>query len=71
MEWNWNMLKNAFCDAGKDELGCENRKQPDWFRESETDLKPLTAERNILCALWLSTRLERNRKKHARARRLA
>ena len=29
MEWKWNVLKSALCDAAKDELGYENRKQPD------------------------------------------
>ena len=71
VEWKWNVLKSALCDAAKDELGYENRKQPDWFRESKKDLKILIAERNRLYALWISTRLERDRKKHARARRLA
>ena len=52
-------------------MGYENRKQPDWFWESERDLKILIAERNKLYALWRSTRLERDRKKHARVRRLA
>ena len=67
VEWKWNMLKNAFCDAAKDELGYENRKKPGWFRESEPDLKPLIAERNRLYALLLSTRLERDRNKHAKS----
>ena len=63
--------ENFLGKLAKDELGYENRKKPDWFRESEKDLKTLNAERNRLYALWISTRLERDRKKHVRARRLA
>ena len=52
-------------------LGHEHRKQPDWFRESEVDLKPLVAERNRMFALWLATRNERGRKRRAAAQRVA
>ena len=34
------------CDAAKEWLWYEDRRQPDWFRESEVDLKPLFAERD-------------------------
>ena len=48
-------------------LGYEDWKQPDWFRESEIDLKPLFAERNRLYAFWFATGNERDRKRHASA----
>ena len=59
------------CNGAKAGLGFEDRRQPDWFRESEVDLKPLFAERNRLYALWLSSSMERDRKKYADARRVA
>ena len=69
VEEKWARMKNALCESAKAELGHEDRRQPDWFRESETDLRPLIAERNQLYALWLSTGKERDRKKFASARR--
>ena len=46
VEVKWDALKNALCESAKAVLGYENRRQPDWFRESEADLRPLIAERN-------------------------
>ena len=54
VEMKWDILKTVLCDGAKAELGYENRKQPDWFRDSETDLKRLIEERYRLFALWLS-----------------
>ena len=42
------------CDAAKEWLGYEDRRQPNWFRESEVDLKPLFAERNRMHNVWIS-----------------
>ena len=67
----WDTLMSALCNGAKAGLGFEDRRQPDWFRESEVDLKPLFAERNRLYALWLSTSRERDRKKYTDARRVA
>ena len=39
------------CDAAKECLGHQDRRQPDWLRESEVDLKPLFVERNRLHTL--------------------
>ena len=68
MEVKWDALKNALCKSAKAALDNESRRQPDWFQESEADLRPLIAERNQLYALWMSTGEERDRKKHACAR---
>jgi hypothetical protein len=65
----WNTLKTALCDGVKVELGYENRRQPDWFRESEEHLKPLFSERNWLQDLWLSTGKKIYQRKHRVARR--
>ena len=45
-EEKWDILKSALCDGAEAVLGYEDRKQPDWFRESETAFKPLLKERN-------------------------
>ena len=49
----------------------KNRRQPDWFTESEENLKLLFLERNRLYALWLSTEKEIYKNKHRIARRTA
>ncbi len=67
----WDAVKSSWCYGAETVLGYEDRRQPDWFRESEEHLKPLVEERNRLYALWLATRRERDRKKHAEACRVA
>ena len=60
----WDALKNALCESAKAVLGYENRRQPDWFRESEADLRLLIAERNQLYALWMRRETGRNMPVH-------
>ena len=60
-------MKSALCESAEEVLGHEDRKQPNWFRECEVDLKPLFAERNRLYALWLAIGSERYKKRHAGA----
>ena len=66
-------MKAGLCETAESVLGYETRRQPDWFRESEADLKPLLERRTRLYTLWLSTARERDRKKfakvHSNARR--
>ena len=57
------------CDAAKEWLGYEDRRQPNWFRESEVDLKPLFAERNRMHTPWLSGGRETSRRKYVNALR--
>ena len=71
VEEKWDVVRSVMCDAAKEWLGHEDRRQPDWFRESEADLKPLFVERNRLHTLWLSNGREEDRRKHADARRAA
>jgi hypothetical protein len=42
----WDSLRSALSDAAEEVLGREDKRQPDWFRENETAIKPLIAERN-------------------------
>ena len=69
-ETKWSVLKAALCEEAK-ELGVEDRRQPDRFREGGAEIKPIIAEKNRLHTLWLSTGLQRDRKKYVDARRLA
>ena len=71
VEEKWNVLSSVMCDAAKECLGYEDRQQPDWFQESEVDLKPLFAERNRMHTVWISDGREASRRKYADARRAA
>ena len=65
----WDVLRSVMCDTARECLGHEDRRQPDWFRESEVNLESLFVLRNRLHTLWLSTGREENRKKCDDARR--
>ena len=56
------------CDAAKEWLVYEVKWQPDWFRESEMELRPLFSERNRMHTVWLSDGRETSRRKYADAR---
>ena len=40
VEEKWESVKAGLCETAERVLGYETRRQPDWFRESEADLKP-------------------------------
>ena len=65
VEEKWNTFESALCGSAEKLLGHVDRNQPDWFRESEVNIKPLFAVRNRLYALWLATGSERDRERHA------
>ena len=67
VEEKWESVKSGLCETAESVLGYETRRQPDWLRESEADLKPLLERRTRLYTLWLSTARERDRKKFAKA----
>ncbi len=46
----WEVLKSALCDEAEAVIDHEDRKQPNWFLESGTVLRPLLKER-IGCML--------------------
>ena len=60
MEEKWESVKAGLCETSESVLDYETRRQPDWFRESEADLKPLLERRTSLYTLWLSTARERD-----------
>ena len=41
MEGKWDVLRSVMCDTARECLGHEDRRQPDWFRESKVDVEPL------------------------------
>ena len=52
--------------------GMKIRREPDWFQESEVELKPLfVVLKNRLHTLWISTGRENNSKQYADAHRAA
>ena len=60
VEEKWKVTKTALCESAGHVLGYAWRKKPDWFSDSETELKLLFAERNRLipCGLvpgWRET----------------
>ena len=68
MEEKWESLKAGLCETAESVLGYETRRQPDWFRESEADIKPLLERWTRLYTLWLSTAREGDWKKFVKAR---
>ena len=64
-------MKSALCEGAGSVLGSASKRQADWFRENEVQLRPLFEERSRLYALWLSTGSERDKRKFAGARRAA
>ena len=51
------------CKAAETELGLSSSRQPGWFRDSSTEVRPLLEERNRMYSLWLSTKQERDKHK--------
>lgn len=46
-EGRWARLQECLCTAASEVIGHGRRKQPDWFKESESTLLPLLAARNV------------------------
>jgi len=53
----WNVLRECVLKAAESVLGWEDSKQPDWFIESYSKLRPLIIKRNCLFQRWLKTQL--------------
>ena len=71
VEEKWEVMKSALCEAAGSILGSASKRQADWFRENEAQLRLLFEERSRLYVLWLSTGSERDKRKFAGARRAA
>ena len=69
----WEAVRGALTSAAEDVLGTTTRRQPDWFQESQGQLKPLFKRRNDAYSRWLGSgkqaNLTRFRKARGEARR--
>ena len=69
VEEKWSTLKRSLIEAALETLGSEQRRQPDWLRDSAEILEPLFQQRNNWYAKWLSSGSSGDKEKFARARR--
>ena len=67
----WEVLKSALCDTASSIVGHAHKREADWFRDSEAELRPLFEERSKMHALWLGTGQPRDKRKFMMARRSA
>ena len=44
----WTVLKDGILESGRNILGTDGRRQPDWFRDNAEVLKPLLNSRNAM-----------------------
>ena len=65
----WNVMRDAMCSAARSELGLADRREADWFRESEDVLRPLFEKRNKLSTQWMCSGKSRDKSKLVEARR--
>lgn len=52
----WSVVCSALTEAADDVLGRVRNSQPDWFRESMEELKPLLQHRNDAYRRWLNSK---------------
>jgi hypothetical protein len=48
VEEKWSVMKKAMCDAARTVLGLAKKSHPDWYVESQSELKPLFQGKNSL-----------------------
>ena len=51
----WSAIQSALVTTAEDVLGGAGRYQPDWFRDSLEELKPLLELRNTAYSRWLGS----------------
>ena len=61
-------MRDAMCNAASSELGLADRKEADWFGESEDMLRPLFEKRNKLSTHWMCSGKLRDKRKFVEAR---
>ena len=64
----WAIIKSAFTESGRAVLGTNNKRNPDWFRESVSTITPVLTHRNQLCNRWLSSQKQIDLRKFREAR---
>ena len=68
VEEKWSATQSSLVRAAEEVLGHEERRQPDWFRDSAEVLEPLFDRRNLLYAKWLGSGNANDRQKFVKAR---
>ena len=70
VEDKWHKIRSALITTNDELLGLANSKQPDWFKESESELTPYLIAKNDAYNTWLSREdLTRFRQARYRARK--
>ena len=54
LETVWSTFKDTLFDTAKSVLGYSKRKQPDWFDESNQEIKDLLAKKRAAHNVWLN-----------------
>ena len=54
LETIWPTFKDTVFDTAKSVLGYSKRKQPDWFDESNQEIKDLLAKKRAAHNVWLN-----------------
>ena len=67
-EEKWATIRSAFTESGGAILGTSKKRNPDWFRESESTITPVLTHRNQLYNKWLSSQKQTDLKKFREAR---
>ena len=55
VEMKWNVMKSALCENTSDVPGSVDKRQSDWFRDSEDKLTLFIVKRNRMYFLLLSS----------------
>ena len=66
----WKTIRDSVGKAAENAVGYEKRRQPDWFKESETTLRKCTDKSNNLFSQWLRTHHHSDRQRYVAQRRL-
>ena len=64
----WEIIRSAFTESGREVLGTNKKRNPDWFRESESSITPVLTHRNQLYNKWLSSQEQIDLRKFREAR---
>ena len=67
----WNMMRDVICSVARSMRGQAERREADWFGESEDMLRPLFEKRSRLFNQWLCSGKIQDKRKFVEARRIA
>ena len=66
----WIMMRNVMCSVARSVLGQAERREADWFGESEDMLRPLFEKKSRFFNQWLCSGKIRDKRKFVEARRI-